>query len=319
METTLLALTNLAQHLHISEVRRPVGVPPRANKNYLLQQLIFCLILFPSLALFHAAAYARAEKNQDIVFLIDTSSSMRNIFDDVKRAILDFVERASPGDNIVLISFGEKVELRIRQKISSEDDKAIIGRQLAGLEPGQYYTYITGALEKGMEELRLLEGKNPDHLRTIVLLTDGKNNPPKELSQPVTFDDLLEKYPGFLKKSGGDFYYLSLGGNPDPNALSFMSAVEGASFDLGKGIASASSGKTQINFAQVFVEPVSIDMGTINGPSATVTVSLAFFPSRGETSKNTIEAAVSARFRDNPSWKTLLEVKPAAFNCSGKP
>jgi hypothetical protein len=244
---------------------------------------------------------------------------MRGIFGDVRLAIFEYVKRAKLGDNFVLIAFGERVDLKVRQRISSEGDKALVERQLASLEPDQYYTYITGALDRGLEELRLLQSRNPDHLRTVVLMTDGKNNPPTELSQPLTFDEILKRYPELLTKMGAQFYYLSLGDNPDPDALAFMKSVEGSSFILGKEISGSEEQKPQLNFAQIFVEPVSIDLGTVSGPSATATVSLAFFPTRGDTSKGVIETGISARFRDNPSWKTLLEVKPAAFNCAGKP
>ncbi|MBI5119190.1 FHA domain-containing protein [Candidatus Poribacteria bacterium] len=296
-----------------------MSAQPLPEHQHIIRIIAFILLLCISLAHLHTVVCAQSEKSQDTIFLIDTSSSMRGIFGDVRLAILEYVKRARLGDNFVLITFGEKVDLRVRQRISSEGDKALVERQLAGLEPDQYYTYITGALDRGMEELRLLQSRNPDHLRTVVLMTDGKNNPPTELSQPLTFDEILKRYPELLTKMGARFYYLSLGDNPDPDALAFMKSVEGSSFDLRKGILSSEEQKPQLNFAQVFVEPVSIDLGTVSGPSDTATVSLAFFPARGDTSKGVIETGISARFRDNPSWKTLLEVRPAAFNCSGKP
>ncbi len=266
-----------------------------------------------------ANAASRSEKNQDIVFLLDTSSSMRNIFEDVKRAISEYVGRARNGDNIVLISFGETVELRIRRRISSQADITWMENELAKLEPTEYYTYMTGALEKGLEELRLLEQKYPDHLRTVVLLSDGKNNPPEGLAQPVTFEEVLKDFSGIIRSEGWAFFYLSLGEDFDPQVLSFMERVEGTSFDLGKGISSLVSKAEPLGFAQVFVEPVSIDLGSISGPKSTTTVSLAFFPARGNPSGQVITASIDARFRENPSWRTLMEIRPTAFNCSDKP
>lgn len=265
------------------------------------------------------AATKKAEVNQDIVFLVDTSSSMRNIFEDVRKAILDYAQGAQTGDTIILISFGEKVNLDIRQKITSPEDVKRIERELRLLEPDDYYTYITGALDSGMEELHSIERKNPDHLRTMVLLSDGKNNPPPSVSDPVRFDDLLKRYPGLLQGPGSSFFYLSLGDNPDPDVVSWMKAAKGTSLDLGKDLAEVSAERHQLGFAQVLVEPISIDLGTVPGPKADKPISLAFFPARGDASGQGIQLAFKASYRDNPSWKTILEIQPASVTCSNKP
>ncbi|UCD57090.1 MAG: VWA domain-containing protein [Candidatus Hydrogenedentota bacterium] len=286
------------------------------------RSLTACIILSLTILLASAGrptmASTRAEKNQDIVFLIDTSSSMRNIFGDIKRAISEFVLQARPGDNVVLISFGEKVELRTRRKISSDEDVKLIARDLASLKANEYFTYTTGALYKGMEELQLLEEKHPDHSRTLVLMSDGRNNPPEEIAEPLTFDDILKKYSDLLQEPGSAFFYLSLGDDPDRQVLAFMEAIEGSSFDLGKRFSGLMGKKQRLAFTQIFVEPTSIDLGAIFGPKATATVSLTFLPARGDPSGNVITTAVSARFRKNPSWKTAIEATPAALSCSSK-
>ena len=294
------------------------GLPCRRKRPLIITAILSTLILA---AVFSqpAMASSRAEKNQDTVFLVDISSSMRDTFDDVKSAILDYVRQAHLGDNITLISFGESVTLRIRRRISSEKDIEIIERELATLAPNEYFTNITGALERGMEELRMLDRKYPDHMRTIVLMSDGKNNPPDTVVDPMTFDEILERYPLLTKQGESTFFYLSLGENPDPQVMSFIESVEGLSFDLGKETADLVEKRQPLAFAQVFVEPVSIDLGTVLGPKASVPVSLAFFPARGDPSGNIITLSIRARFKANPSWKTVMEVRPAAFNCSGKP
>jgi len=264
-------------------------------------------------------AATRTEKNQDIVFLVDTSSSMRDIFDGVKKSIRDYVRQGQPGDNVVIISFAEKVELRIRQRISSDEDVKLIERELDKMEPTGDFTYITAALDRGMEELRTLASKDPTHLRTLVLMSDGKNNPPPDISEPLTFEEVLQRYPGLLKAADSSFYYLSLGKNPDPEVLSFMETVEGSSFETGKVTPETAKGKPPLALAQVFVEPVSIDLGAVFGPKATVTVSLAFFPARGNPSGRAIAISMSSRFRENPSWSTTIEVFPALIDCSAKP
>jgi len=279
---------------------------------------IFILIQF---SLFPCSAAATEKKlpNQDIVFLLDTSSSMRNIFGDVKKAILEYAQKAQPGDTIVLISFGEKINLRFRQKISSAQDIRLIERELASLESDQFYTYITGALDKGMEELSQLEKKDTKHQRTMILLSDGKNNPPPVVAEPIQFEDLLKRYPGLLQGSNAAFFYLSLGDHPDPDVVEWMELAKGTSFNLGKELAEMTEENRQLGFAQVFVEPVSLDLGRVAGPKATVPVSLAFFPARGDASDQQIQLSFRGAYQENPSWKTLLEITPGGVTCSRKP
>ena len=243
---------------------------------------------------------------------------MRDMFDDVKHAILDYALGARPGDNVALISFGKGATLRVRQKVSSEKDLRVFEDELTRLEPTEHYTNISAAVERGMEELRLFERKYPDHARTIVLVSDGKNNPPDD-ADALTFEEILEKYPDLMRHGDSGFFYLSLGDDPDPEVMAFIKKVEGMSFDLGGDAVDLTGLGQALAFAQVFVEPVSIDLGTIPGPTASATVSLAFFPARGNPSGRAVRLSVSARFKGVAVRKTIVEVKPYAIECSGKP
>lgn len=276
------------------------------------------LSMFPCPGAADAPSSSRAEQNQNTVFLVDISSSMRDMFDDVKGAISDYARGARPGDNVALISFGKGATLRVRQKVSSEKDLRVFEDELMRLEPTEHYTNISAAVERGMEELRLFERKYPDHARTIVLVSDGKNNPPDD-ADALTFDEILEKYPNLMRHGDSGFFYLSLGDDPDSEVMAFIDKVEGMSFDLGGDAVDLTGLGRALAFAQVFVEPVAIDLGTISGPAATATVSLAFFPARGNPSGRTVRLSVSARFKGVAVRKTIVEVKPYAIECSGKP
>ena len=294
------------------------GPRRRAWRGLILSVLLALLTLLPYRAAAAAPTSSRAEKNHDTVFIVDVSSSMRDIFDDVKAGILDYVRDARPGDNVALISFGKGASLRIRQEISSKKDIRTIERELAGLEPTEYYTNISGAVERGMEELRLLERKYPDHARTIVLVSDGKNNPPDD-ADSLTFEEILAKYPDLTWEGKSGFFYLSLGDDPDPEVMAFIEKVEGMSFDLGGDAVDLTGAGQALAFAQVYVEPVAIDLGTLLGPVDEVSVSLAFFPARGNPSGKSVRVSVSAKFKKLASRKTIVEVKPHAVICSGKP
>lgn len=293
------------------------GIAGRRQAVFLLR-IILALLIFLWRPAENAVASSRASMNQDIVFLIDISSSMQHIFTEIRQSVLEYVRGTQLGDTVILITFGEKVDLRIRQKISSEEDIRCIERELARLEPTDYHTYITGAMHKGMQELHKLATRNPDHLRTLILISDGKNNPPEGVSDPLTFETLLERYGGLIKAANTIFFYVSLGDDPDPEVVTFMESAGGDSFDLGSAVSSFREKGRQLAFAQIFVEPVSLDLGTITGPKATSSVSLAFFPACGNPSGEIINISFSPRFGGNPSLKTLGEIMPASFNCSDK-
>ena len=283
--------------------------------------LILCAVLgaiLPARAAATPPIPPRAEKSQDTVFIVDVSSSMRDIFDDVKGAILDYVGGARPGDSVSLISFGKGASLKIRQEISSYKDIRTIERELADLEPTEYYTNISGAVERGMEELRLLERRYPDHARTVVLVSDGKNNPPDDADH-LTFEEILAKYPDLTQEGGSGFFYLSLGDDPDPEVVAFIEKVEGMSFDLGGDAIDLTAAGQALAFAQVYVEPVAIDLGTLLGPEAEVSVSLAFFPARGDPSGRTVKVSMAGRLKGLATRNTIGEVKPYAVSCSDKP
>ena len=210
----------------------------RPHRHALRRFITILLSFIPMIAFMSppGTCASRAEKNQDIVFLVDVSSSMRDIFDDVKRAIHDYALQVRPGDNVVIITFGETVTLRIRQRISSDEDVALIERELSNMTPNEYYTNISGALDKGLGELQRLSEKYPDHLRTVVLMSDGKNNAPEGADKSLTFEEIFRKYDNILtvEEAGFAFFYLSLGDDPDPHVISFMEEVDGLAFDLGK-------------------------------------------------------------------------------------
>jgi hypothetical protein len=300
----------------------PMSDPPHRQKKRHIVAAVISFIFLVAFVSPPAICSSRAEKNQDIVFLVDTSSSMLDIFDDVRQAILDYVLDVRPGDNVVVITFGEAATLRIRQKISSDADIKFIERELAGLVPEDYHTNITGALDKGLKELERLDREYPEHLKTVVLMSDGKNNPPDTTEEHLTFEEILKKHKDIVKfeKTGLALFYLSLGDDPDPQVLSFMEDIQGLSFDLGKDISEPTKRREQpLTLAQVFVEPISIDLGVVSGPDVMVPASIAFFPSRGNPANNTISTGMRARFRDNPSWKTLVEVRPSTISCSTDP
>lgn len=122
----------------------------------------------------------------DLILIVDTSATMvgkaggQNIFPDVKRALKDLVEACGPGDNVILIPYDADVRARATAVIYDKQDKAAIRAEIDAMSAPGIWTYTAAAIQKGLEEAKRLDeaqgtGKHP---KVVILLTDGKNEPP---------------------------------------------------------------------------------------------------------------------------------------------
>ncbi len=151
--------------------------------------LLSCIFFF---APFLPATAIAAEK--DFVIVIDVSTSMQDIFDEVKQQTNRTLATAEPGDNVAIIIFGERARLLDRKQIHEKADVEALQQEVNELYPTDYATYLNSGLEKSLSELRYLFEKNPDRERVLLWLSDDKDNPPPELgSEYLSLDDLRKK------------------------------------------------------------------------------------------------------------------------------
>jgi hypothetical protein len=152
-----------------------------------------------TLALLVACMYAcpqpsLASLGKDYVIVIDVSTSMQDIFEEVKKIAKRTLAEAQTGDNVTVITFGEQAKLLDRKQIRGRTDVESLQAQVDELYPTDYATYLNRGLERGLFELRYLFGKYPDRERVLLWLSDDKDNPPEELGdQVLTIDKLREK------------------------------------------------------------------------------------------------------------------------------
>ena len=153
--------------------------------------LLFAFMVFPENA-------SLANSGKDYVLVIDISTSMQDIFKDVKEQAKSTIGRARVGDNVALITFGEQTTLLDRRVIRSKADKESLQAMIDELYPTDYATYITRGLEKGLSELRYLFEKAPDRERVMLWLSDDKDNPPDMLGEDfLTLDEVREENRNF--------------------------------------------------------------------------------------------------------------------------
>ncbi len=153
--------------------------------------LLFAFMAFPESA-------SVAASGKDYVLVIDVSTSMQDIFEEVKEQAKNTIQRTKAGDNVALITFGEKTTLLDRRVIHGKADIEALQAMIDNLYPTDYATYISRGLEKGLSELRYLFDKEPDRQRVMLWLSDNKDNPPDVLGEDfLTLDEVREENRNF--------------------------------------------------------------------------------------------------------------------------
>jgi hypothetical protein len=135
-----------------------------------------------------------ADSGRDFVIVIDVSTSMQDIFEEVKQLTNRTLGEAKVGDNVAVITFGERATLINRKQIRGKADIEDLQKQVDELYPTDYSTYINRGLEKGLSELQYLFERYPDRDRVLLWLSDDKDNPPEELGGDfLTLEKLREE------------------------------------------------------------------------------------------------------------------------------
>ncbi|GAB4344773.1 MAG: hypothetical protein Kow0099_24450 [Candidatus Abyssubacteria bacterium] len=278
------------------------------------------------------------DSKQSVVFVIDVSTSMLDILDDLKTALKQYVKESNPGDSIAIVTFGKSASLHYRKTIATSSDVDAMIKFCEKLSCPEEYTYIPYGLNKGIEELSGFYKKDPSAIHILVLMSDGKNNPPENLPQErmITYEQIKERY--FSRfKPGKDWYisYVALKGVPDLDLAQFVNECRGNTVRLHadkkpEGWARAGTSENGsrlirqiINEARISPGPgLKVEEGNMLNLGAavlpaTVRIPLMVKPLRGrpEGEKIAVETALLTSFA---STKVMAEVRPGTIVCGEK-
>jgi hypothetical protein len=118
----------------------------------------------------------------DYVVMVDTSGSMKqgNLYAQVKSALRPLLRAVSPDDHLTLLTFDSTPAVRFSGPLGPQGDAAL--DQLPSVPAGTA-TDIGAAINAGLAEL-----SRPDahDVGTVVLVTDGKHEPPTGSNYPST-------------------------------------------------------------------------------------------------------------------------------------
>lgn len=145
-------------------------------------QSIVVLALMSIPHLFTAFAQTTPKGGIDWIMVVDTSASMRgvggtkNIFDQVKNSINEFVNTARLGDTVTIYTFDKDVTpLITNTTITSNQDRGKLKQIINSLQAKGVRTHTGKAVQKALQHSALLNQRADALGRTvsIVFLTDG--------------------------------------------------------------------------------------------------------------------------------------------------
>lgn len=154
----------------------------RYSKHWLRYFSIQSIVALISIFLSTALAQAASKGSIDWIVVVDTSASMRgaggtkNIFNQVKNSITEFVNTARLGDTVTIYSFDKDVTLQTQNiPIISNSNRGQLKQIIASLKADGVRTHTGKAVQKALQHSALLNQRSDALGRTvsILFLTDG--------------------------------------------------------------------------------------------------------------------------------------------------
>ena len=198
----------------------------------------------------------------DIIILMDSSGSMkktdpRNYRKDSARL---FISLLGADDNVGIISFGDSAKTLIPLTANSRDNRPAFIKAISRITSKELTTDITGAVEKGVEELDASKRKN----RVLILMSDGKldlGDPEKEKSSLEELGKLLPE----IKKAGIQLYSIAFSELSDQKLLADMAEKTGGFFRY-----AAADKDIHLMFASIFEKIKSPDSVALDGDAFSI-------------------------------------------------
>jgi len=259
----------------------------------------FVLVLFP-LFILASTSHACAQQSRELVVIIDISTSMHDLFDEAKGQAQQFVSSAQIGDRVTLITFGESAHLIERSRIRSSYNIARIISIVDELEATEYSTNLPGGMERGLREMRQFYEEDPDNTRILMWLSDDKNNPPKDISNVITFTSLKQQHTGEL---------------PDHSWFEFEAPIESeVDSDVQWFIDWVSRSKMKLS-----VELLAGNLGTLLSPDLERDVRVRFTPSTEAVMGTTFSVVAEVTAQGGKPYSEAIPVFPSEIVCRVSP
>lgn len=220
------------------------------------------ILLFMSISHLSTAFAQTSQKGGiDWILVVDTSASMRgvggtkNIFDQVKSSITEFINTARLGDTVTIYSFDKDVNLNANDiTITSNPDRGKLKQIISSLQAEGMRTHTGKAVQKALQHSALLNQRTDALGRTvsIVFLTDGVEDV-RGIPNPVSIPSNTE----FLRQQQCKPYifFVSLGLKEHEKQLNDFASNPAL---CGKGQVLRDPGGVQLNQLAQNIRPVLV-------------------------------------------------------------
>jgi len=132
--------------------------------------------------------FSDAEMPLNVAIVLDETGSVTSVLSSIRRAAKDYVDQLGPNDNCMVVTFGDKVN--VRQPLTS-DKKRLAGkiRGIMGISGG------IGLMNEAVLQVVQKEFANVKGRKAIILLTDAgeinKGSTPKMLDELIEGDTVI--------------------------------------------------------------------------------------------------------------------------------
>ncbi|MCF4969072.1 VWA domain-containing protein [Nostoc sp. CMAA1605] len=241
-----------------------------------LSQSIFILLVM-SISQFSSASAQTAKGGIDWIIVVDTSASMRgaggtkDIFNQVKNSITEFVNTARLGDTVTIYNFDSDVTLQAQEiTITSNPDRGKLKKIINDLKADGVRTHTGKAVQQALKTSAVLNQRADANNRTvsIVLLTDGLEDVqgiPNPIRIPQSNQLLREQ------QCKPYVFFVSLGQKEHENQLNEFANNPAL---CGKGRVLRDPGGVQLNRLAQNIRPalikpqIDVSLSNINSPPA---------------------------------------------------
>lgn len=169
--------------------------------------------------------------SKTLIFVVDVSGSMKQsgIYKPVINSLITFIDNEfEERDNLILCSFGTTFYRNYEVFSATRTQMKGFLPYIERLNFRDDWTYMTLAFKEVAELVDILRQRYPNNPIYIYFYTDGQNEPPPYVSNPLTFDQIIKWYFGSYKNPQTHLYIVTLGVKPDPG-LDSIADTTGAS------------------------------------------------------------------------------------------
>lgn len=160
----------------------------------------------------------------DVVVLLDTSSSMDEVFQEARAAVAQLVDGTGPEDRIALIAFADTARTVVPFRRATRAHRYRLHTAMEGLHTAGRFTDLPEALDLALAKYAATPS-DAARSRFVALITDGRHNPPAK-SHADRYGWLLRRYQDLGIMHTWSVHYVAVQARPGKAAPDLVPALD---------------------------------------------------------------------------------------------